>query len=336
MIRRPPRSTRTDTLFPYTTLFRSFYEQNVNSYSGFVQVNASPFEAVKVTAGARYTRETKDGRFFRTEFRPGLATGILAPFPEFSLSRKESNLDWSLSGQYYLDSRNVIYASASRGSKSGGFQTLPSNPALTEFEGERALTFEVGVKLNPVRTVSFDFALYNTTVKGFQYNINTSLGNVITNVKVRTRGIDTSLNWRPFPGARLQGGVVYADAINVDEFAGTPAGTRAVRAPEWTGTVAAYYETALSPDLDLNVNPFVDFSSSQDHQLPSFNAPRRKAYGFVNLRVGVGANDKSWELALIGKNLTNQKSVLSATIPRSEEHTSEIQSLMRTSYAAFC
>src|SRR3546814_3629474 len=27
MIRRPPRSTRTDTLFPYTTLFRSFYRR---------------------------------------------------------------------------------------------------------------------------------------------------------------------------------------------------------------------------------------------------------------------------------------------------------------------
>src|SRR3546814_14321887 len=27
MIRRPPRSTRTDTLFPYTTLFRSFFAQ---------------------------------------------------------------------------------------------------------------------------------------------------------------------------------------------------------------------------------------------------------------------------------------------------------------------
>src|SRR3546814_3484751 len=27
MIRRPPRSTRTDTLFPYTTLFRSFVIQ---------------------------------------------------------------------------------------------------------------------------------------------------------------------------------------------------------------------------------------------------------------------------------------------------------------------
>src|SRR3546814_4994985 len=27
MIRRPPRSTRTDTLFPYTTLFRSILDQ---------------------------------------------------------------------------------------------------------------------------------------------------------------------------------------------------------------------------------------------------------------------------------------------------------------------
>src|SRR3546814_2716004 len=27
MIRRPPRSTRTDTLFPYTTLFRSILEE---------------------------------------------------------------------------------------------------------------------------------------------------------------------------------------------------------------------------------------------------------------------------------------------------------------------
>src|SRR3546814_12459423 len=31
MIRRPPRSTRTDTLFPYTTLFRSFSNLAQNS-----------------------------------------------------------------------------------------------------------------------------------------------------------------------------------------------------------------------------------------------------------------------------------------------------------------
>src|SRR3546814_11892806 len=31
MIRRPPRSTRTDTLFPYTTLFRSLLDQTVHA-----------------------------------------------------------------------------------------------------------------------------------------------------------------------------------------------------------------------------------------------------------------------------------------------------------------
>src|SRR3546814_13983951 len=30
MIRRPPRSTRTDTLFPYTTLFRCLFEPRVS------------------------------------------------------------------------------------------------------------------------------------------------------------------------------------------------------------------------------------------------------------------------------------------------------------------
>src|SRR3546814_3134932 len=32
MIRRPPRSTRTDTLFPYTTLFRSWRAYQANEY----------------------------------------------------------------------------------------------------------------------------------------------------------------------------------------------------------------------------------------------------------------------------------------------------------------
>src|SRR3546814_6312430 len=47
MIRRPPRSTRTDTLFPYTTLFRSSFSRavdedsvaRVGTYDEEVQVN---------------------------------------------------------------------------------------------------------------------------------------------------------------------------------------------------------------------------------------------------------------------------------------------------------
>src|SRR3546814_16266283 len=44
MIRRPPRSTRTDTLFPYTTLFRSFFRitDAMDSFEAIDQVFTPP------------------------------------------------------------------------------------------------------------------------------------------------------------------------------------------------------------------------------------------------------------------------------------------------------
>src|SRR3546814_17088872 len=48
MIRRPPRSTRTDTLFPYTTLFRS----------NLLGPKPDPAIAVRYTIDKRVTAET--------------------------------------------------------------------------------------------------------------------------------------------------------------------------------------------------------------------------------------------------------------------------------------
>src|SRR3546814_5013827 len=45
MIRRPPRSTRTDTLFPYTTLFRSPYPGLCASITGSGYFKGSSFSA---------------------------------------------------------------------------------------------------------------------------------------------------------------------------------------------------------------------------------------------------------------------------------------------------
>src|SRR3546814_1914366 len=42
MIRRPPRSTRTDTLFPYTTLFRSVERLRVGLLAGYDLNDATP------------------------------------------------------------------------------------------------------------------------------------------------------------------------------------------------------------------------------------------------------------------------------------------------------
>src|SRR3546814_17188934 len=44
MIRRPPRSTRTDTLFPYTTLFRSPSQKNPKGFLTFQRWEAPSCE----------------------------------------------------------------------------------------------------------------------------------------------------------------------------------------------------------------------------------------------------------------------------------------------------
>src|SRR3546814_15738213 len=48
MIRRPPRSTRPDTLFPYTTLFRSMPHEDVGGqFAVMVEYGMTPIEAIR-------------------------------------------------------------------------------------------------------------------------------------------------------------------------------------------------------------------------------------------------------------------------------------------------
>src|SRR3546814_1149486 len=54
MIRRPPRSTRTDTLFPYTTLFRSHARRAVHD-------NRNPANPVTMMAEKATLIRTPDG-----------------------------------------------------------------------------------------------------------------------------------------------------------------------------------------------------------------------------------------------------------------------------------
>src|SRR3546814_20689526 len=55
MIRRPPRSTRTDTLFPYTTLCRSGLGEDAPG--------ARPGRAATATGGFRMNHDNRDARF---------------------------------------------------------------------------------------------------------------------------------------------------------------------------------------------------------------------------------------------------------------------------------
>src|SRR3546814_8138259 len=70
MIRRPPRSTRTDTLFPYTTLFRS-HQRPVNV--GLLQKGRRADDGVEHPIGLRILDHPDDAFLARQHLDAGPA-----------------------------------------------------------------------------------------------------------------------------------------------------------------------------------------------------------------------------------------------------------------------
>src|SRR3546814_17550549 len=83
MIRRPPRSTRTDTLFPYTTLFRSWAIGRGRSSGKIANFDILLAERVLGATGAGRRSPTIewDNIDRLTSWRFGLATATAIPIP---------------------------------------------------------------------------------------------------------------------------------------------------------------------------------------------------------------------------------------------------------------
>src|SRR3546814_9180018 len=94
MIRRPPRSTRTDTLFPYTTLFRSLY----SGPSRRASARDRTLAPVRLYAGRRGRRRPVGGglpavpaRLRSEEHTSELQSLMRISYAVFCLKKKNNN-----------------------------------------------------------------------------------------------------------------------------------------------------------------------------------------------------------------------------------------------------
>src|SRR3546814_15688111 len=75
MVRRPPRSTRTDPLFPYTTLFRSSIARGLDYYTGTVyETTLNDYPQIgSICSGGRY--DNLAGNYTKSHL-PGVGISI--------------------------------------------------------------------------------------------------------------------------------------------------------------------------------------------------------------------------------------------------------------------
>lgn len=302
---------------------------------------------VEATAGVRYIHETKKSRFVQPYANPRFAgvnydvTRTLVADQTFDNWSPEATLTWKPIRDL------TVYGAYRTAYKSGGFSNssilTPSTPEeFFTFDPERAKGFEVGIKSTLFdRQLRFNVSAYRYEYTDLQVTYLDSARlsyNSVNAGSVLTKGVEVELEYAP----RVLEGLILRGTANYNRSrygssiapcyggqtstagctlnllaAGTAGqnlkGIPTSDAPLWTASAGAVYDTALSGGLRIGGSFDGRYSSS--YLASAFGSPlsRQPKYINVDATLRVHDDDNRWEVALIGKNLTNQFVVTGVT-----------------------
>ena len=276
------------------------YNQDTRVYSVFGQGNWSITQRLRANLGLRWTQEKKDAVFTNVESRAGPAVGILRPlFPPTSLQRSEQNVDGSICVQYDVLNTTMIYSSWSKGTKSGGFSTEVNYPDEAEYDTEVAKTTELGIKtLLSQGLVELNTALFYTVIDDFQTVRFTGLGFEISTIPATSKGVEFDGIWMINQSILASGAVTYADATESDT------GDQLNNAPKWSASLGLRYLYRIGVrDLQLIVGGDVNYIGKRFAQRGE-TFPM-EPMTLLDLRIALTNLDETYEIALLGRNLSN-------------------------------
>lgn len=313
---------------PPVNLVERGYHQSTRAWSIYANAGYNLTEELRVHGSVRYTDEQKvmNQAYLRI---PPLNMYL------FKDASQTLNLGTHWVGDagldYHLYEDAMLYAKATRGYKSGGFfGGITANPVdLMPYGEETILSYEVGAK-----TIWMKQLLVNAAAFYYDYSDRQGYMNMInpltqfTSVRlgnigdVVMKGAELEVNWAPpqvpglslgFSPAYLSGKIVKSDAITYT-IGGAPYSLDGlpVNAPMWTYTTTGRYERALTDDLVGSIQ--LDYAWRRSPNPTTRNTANDLAtyalyhipdYGTLNGRLSIAGDGGKWEVALLGKNLTD-------------------------------
>lgn len=317
------------------------FAQSSALWSAFIQATYNVSNQLHVTAGGRYSNENKSGSRV-TALTNGVGGSVINPayYPLFagalgilphsvSGDRTENNFSPLINLQYDLNKDTMGYLSWAKGSKAGGFDArsnkAPASGGTFEFEDETATTYELGLKSSINRFAEVNVAAFYTDYKDLQTSaFDGAIGFNVGNGSAKAKGLEVSGRWQATSHFRFSGSLAYLNFewtkyFGQCYFGKTPiasgantgncdyAGFDNQLAPELTGVISTEY-TQLVGD-SMRFRGIVDVLHSSDYitSLTLDPASVQKAYDKINGRLSIGGVNDRWELALVGRNLTNEK-----------------------------
>lgn len=317
-------------------MFDHVSSQKGETLSGYGQLIWKVVPAVEVTGGVRYSHETKDSLNSQPYVNPALAGLFLAVTQTQDQTFSNWSPDVTVAWKPAPDIN--VYGSYKTAFKSGGYAlsanlVVGSSPDQLSFDQETVKGFEGGIKTILFdRQLRFNVAAYTYGYDNLQlqYFNPVRLSFSVLTSDARSKGIelDTEFAPRSIEGLTLNGSLNYNKTTYTRFVAPCFAGQSQAEgctiltdptdprqdmrgktlpsAPRWTASLGANYETAVSDGLLVALSTQARYSSRYNvSPLLSVNANQPR---YVNLdsTLALKSADSRWELALIGKNLTNQ------------------------------
>jgi len=204
-----------------------------------------------------------------------------------------------------------IYASWTRGFRSGGYSLRALYGADPLFDEESVDAFELGIKYDFSNGARINAAFFNNDFSDMQRNIFLSVatGEQITRnaAEATMRGGELEA-WVPIGDHFLiQGSLGYVDATydsytdGVTDFSGNVL----PRTPEWQHDLTVIFDHPLGDNLNLTLRAayhYLDEYFANDSN-EGYVTPERKTY---DASATLATASGSWTVTAFGKNLTNE------------------------------
>lgn len=288
--------------------------QTTDSYAGYAQVTLHVADRLGLTAGLRYTDEKK--RATVNVVSP--ITGIIY-VPTQILADRWHALTPRFAIDFKISDQILVYASASRGFKSGGFNGRPSNLAsLTTFDPERVWSYEAGLKSEFLdRRVRLNLAGFIADYSNIQLSRQAIINNVlisdISNVAAsRIKGFEGELIVAPVRGLELSAaaGYTFNEYTTVQPGAIVTQASKIPYAPDWTVNLSARYRIDLGK---ATLTPSINYA----YRASTYTTPANTAvsflpsYDLVSARIAFAPKHGPWEISVFGTNLTDKRYLIS-------------------------
>ena len=304
-------------------------DQDTKSAAGFAHGEWHLTDDLDLVTGLRYTWEERQYAGGTTDLNPiGFscllspicAPGFVGPAQLTFINEKidDRNWSWRAGLEYQPTQSQLLYATISRGTKSGGFFSgiSTTNLQLAPFAPEELTAYEVGFKRSSGSTY-LNASVFYYNYSDIQTFIAVDIGPFIIqrlgNVEeASVYGLDLEATWAPTAQLTLQGSVGWLDTElgALRTLTGdVPKGKKLPNAPDLTLGALARYEADFSPTLGGSLQ--IDGSYSDSVFKDAINDPVIEAdsYVLLNARVAVFNAARSWEVALWGKNLSDEQYV---------------------------